>query len=90
MRDNSKKAELYLEEALKLYETFTKETEGGGCRDPAFTLKDLLMSENLESSFENDKALELLNAHTHYFLAQVYQKTQRYYENRKRKNLAMN
>ena len=67
-----------LNEALKLYEGFAAEKDDNGCRKPAFTLKDMLVSDELEPSFESDKALELLNAHTHYFLAQVYQKTQRF------------
>ena len=83
IRDDSKKAETHLNEALKLYEEFTAgvtEKDSNGCRKPAFTLKDMLTCwpDRLEPSFESDKALELLNAHTHYFLAQVYQKTQRY------------
>ena len=71
VRDDSLKAETHLVEALALYDRFAGEKDQNGCRKPAFTLKDLLASDVIEPSFESDKALELLNAHTNYFLAQV-------------------
>ena len=82
MREDYEKAELYLRDSLKVYEEFTlrEKDENGRRSSAAFSLKNLLeqreSSSFSSSSFEeSDKSLELLNAYTYYFLAQVYQKT---------------
>ena len=74
IRDDAEKAERYLDDALRVYASFSREKDDDGCRKAAFGLKNLLTSSTVEPSFESDKAMELLNAYTYYFLAQVYQK----------------
>ncbi|TRY63637.1 hypothetical protein TCAL_00816 [Tigriopus californicus] len=74
-RGEMEKAKSYLLEANALYERFKTNGEG-----PLSLLEDLIRGKSLgernndENQPDREKALELLNTHTYYYLAQVYEK----------------
>ena len=84
IRDDHEKAKHYLDQAQTFYENFTqlkyKDNEACGIIDNSgiYGIRDLLniddVSSNTPNSYEKEKALDLLNAYTYYYLAQVYQK----------------
>ena len=84
IRDDHAKAKEYLDKAERAYDEFTntkRENQiefGEADNFGIYGIRDLLNIENLEenfpNTFEKEKALDLLNAHTYYYLAQVFQK----------------
>ena len=70
LRDDYEKAKMYLDRSLQSYLQFLK-NEDKKC---LYELADLFESSVHPSFEEKEKSLELLNTHTYYYLAQVYEK----------------
>ena len=70
LRDNYEKARTFLDRSLESYTNFLQ----NGPKN-LFELTDLFDPESNPSFEEKENVLELLNTHTYYYLAQVYEKT---------------
>ena len=89
IRDDHEKAKKYLDLSQRTYEEFNqlKNQNMDACNDGEvnnpgiYGIRDLLKIENMSTdapnSHEKEKALDLLNAYTYYYLAQVYQKLEK-------------
>ena len=69
LRDDYEKAKMYLDRSLQSYLNFLKES-----KKCLYELADLFEPSIHPSFEEKENILELLNTHTHYYLAQVYEK----------------
>ena len=86
IRDDHEKAKSYLDMSQQTYEDFSKmktrhmeaKSDGEFDNPGIYGIRDLLKIENVSTdapnSHEKEKALDLLNAYTYYYLAQVFQK----------------
>ena len=70
LRDNFEKAKTYLDRSLESYENFLQRED----KKCLYELSDLFDESKFPSFEEKENVLELLNTHTHYYLAQVYEK----------------
>ena len=84
IRDEHEKAKYYLDQAQDIYEDFidhrykNQDVCGEVSNPGIYGLRDLLnvnnLCSNIPNTYEKEKALDLLNAYTYYYLAQVFQK----------------
>ena len=72
LREDYEKAYLYLNRSLESYTNYID----GHLKEFLFEIIDLFEATKEPPKFEEkERVLELLNTHTHYYLAQVYEKT---------------